>query len=297
MHIRNFILMGVFLGAAAFLPNHAFAEKNGAAGQPEPQNPAVHTPVLEKNEEPLVTEKAMPVTPENVHKNQGEVVQNPGTNPRTKQTSTNPVPKSPNKTNKGIEKAALSSQKNIKSAESAEPAAKEKAARQTGPSKPNAVTNKPPEDPKSLTSNQTGFEEENNSRPSGLDAKSEPYPKDTEPSVSIKTNSSLTLPQKPLKDEENKTPANNRQYLGDIEILSNPPPRTPSAGGQSNEQFSPGTGTTSFIASRLDWDEYFGLNLGQLYTSRQAKYCHQWINAPPLPPPKAAPFFTTFTVN
>lgn len=34
MHIRHFILMGVFLGAAAFLPNNVFAEKNEAAGQP-----------------------------------------------------------------------------------------------------------------------------------------------------------------------------------------------------------------------------------------------------------------------
>ncbi|MEH7333081.1 hypothetical protein V7161_10615 [Neobacillus drentensis] len=297
MHIRHLILMGVFLGAAAFLPNHAFAEKNGAAGQPEPQNSAIHTPVLEKNEVPMVSDKAVPVTPENVHKNQGGVVQKPVTKPRTQQTPTTPVPKSPDKTNRGIEKAAPSSQKNIKTVESAEPAAKVKASGQTGPAKPNAVTNKLPKELNSLSSkNQIDSEAESNSQPPGLDAKSETFTKDIESSVSIKRNSTLNTPQKPLIVEENERPSNNRQNPGDIEIMSNPPQRTQSTGGQSNEQFSPGTGMISFISSRLDWDEHFGLNLGQIYTSRQAKYCHQWINAPPSPPPKAAPFFT-FTVN
>ena len=291
MHFRHFILMGVFLGAAALLPNNAFAEKNGAAGQSELQNSAVHTLVLEKIENSMASEKEVPDTPGNVNKSQGGLVRKPVTNPSTQQTvPIKPIPKSPNKINRSIKKVVPSLEKNIEASESAEPAAKVKDTVQTGRAKPHAVMHKVPEVPKSLSSNQTNSEEETNSQPPGLNANSEAFTEDTEPSVSIKTSSSLTLAQKPLIDEESKTPSNNRKNHGDIEIMNNPPQRTQSSGGQSNEQFSPAAGMISFMANLFDWDKYFGLNLGHIFTSRQAKYCYQWINAPPSPPPKAALF-------
>lgn len=310
MHFRHFILMGVFLGAAAFFPNNAFA--NGAVGQPEPKNAAVQTHVSKEIDNPIASEKAVPVTPENVHKSQGEVVQKPATNPSTKQTvPKKPVPKSANKTNRGIEKVVpsleaakpaaklkgSSLEKNIKAVESGEPAAKANDAGQTGSAKPKVVTNRLPEAQQSLSSSQTDSEEDTNSQPPGLNAKSETFREDTDSSVSIKRSSSpsLALVQKQPINKENKTPFNNREPSGDIEIINNPPQRTQTSGGQSNDQFSPGSGTISFIVNRFDWEEYFALILGQIYTSRQAKYCHQWINAPPSPPPKAAPFFLTFT--
>jgi hypothetical protein len=298
MHFRHFILMGVFLGAAVFLPNNAFAKKNGAASQPDPQNAAVQTLVSEKIKNPIASEKAVPVTPENVNKSKGGVVQKPVTNPSTRQTvPIKPVPKSPNQTNRGIEKAVPSLEKNMKAGESAESAAKVNDTGQTGTAKPNAVTNKLPKVPKSLSSKQTDSKAETHSQPPGLNAKSDTFTEDTDSSILIKTSSSLTLAQKPHIDEENQTPFNNRKIPWDIEIMNNPPQRTQSSGGQSNDQFSPGGGTISFITNWFYWDEHFALNLGQIYTSRQAKFCHQWINAPPSPPPKGAPFFLTFTAN
>ncbi|PGV53436.1 hypothetical protein [Bacillus sp. AFS037270] len=325
MHIRHFILMGVFLGAAAFLPNNVFAEKNEAAGQPVPQNSEVHTLVLEKIETPMASDKAVSVTPENVHKSQGGVVQKPETNPRTHQTvPTKPVQKSPNKTNRSIERAVPSSEKNINvgkpavvaakvkdtgqtanpvakvevAEKTANPVAKVEVAGKTGQSgraKLNAVTNKIPAAPKSLSSNERNSEVETNLQTPGLNAKSENYTEEAESSILIKTSHSLTLVHKPLMDEENKTPSNNRKNPGEVEIMNNPPQRMQSSGGQSNEQFSPGAGTISFITNQFDWDENFGLNISHIYTSQQAKYRNQWINAPPSPPPKAAPFFLTFT--
>ncbi|MCM3728666.1 hypothetical protein M3226_23755 [Neobacillus cucumis] len=62
----------------------------------------------------MASNKAVSVTPENVHKSQSGVVQKPETNPRTHQTvPTKPVQKSPNKTNRSIGKAVPSSEKNI----------------------------------------------------------------------------------------------------------------------------------------------------------------------------------------
>ncbi|MEH7094947.1 hypothetical protein [Neobacillus vireti] len=296
MHIRHFILMGVFLGAAAFLPNNVFAEKNGAAGQPEPQNPAIHTPVVEKIKNLRVTVKAAPVAPKNVNKSQGGVVQKQVTNPSNqKAMPIKSAPQSPNKPNKSMEKVVPSIEKKVKASEPAEPVAKMKDTGQTGRVKTTAVTNKTPEVPKSLPSNQTNSEAETSGQPPSLEAKSATITENTEPSVSLKTDTTLTLVQKPVSDAENKTPSNHRKNLGDIEIMNIPPQRAQSSGGQSNEQFNPGVGTTIFPANLFDWDEYFGLNLGPIYTSRQAKFCHQWSNAPPSPPPKAAPFFLTFT--
>lgn len=287
MHFRHFILMGVFLGAATFLPNNAFAEKNGAVGQPGPQNLAVQTLVSEKIQKPMVSEKAVPVTAENTNKSQGGAVQNSLTNPSPQHTvPVKSVTKSQNQKNMGIDKAVPSLETNIKTGESTKPAAKVNDTGQTGPPKPNYVTNKLPEIPKSIHSKQTDSKVETYSQPPGVHTKSDNFTEDTD----------LTLVQKPPIDEENKTPSNSRKIPWDIEVMNNPPQRTQSFGGQSNDRFSPGGGTISFIANWFNWDEYFALNLGQIYSSRQAKFCHQWINAPPFPPPKAAPSLT-FTAN
>ena len=292
MHIRHFIIMGIFLGAAAFLPNNVFAEKNGAAGQPEPQNRTIHTPVLEKIKNPRASEKAAPVAPKNVKKSHGGVVQKPVTNASTqKDVPIKPAPKSPNKTNRSIEKVVPSIEKKVKASEPAEPVAKMKEPGQTGRVKTTAVTTKLPEVPKSLPSNQTDSEVKTSGQPSGIEAKSETMIEETVPPVSLKTDNSPTIVQKPVNDAENKAPSNHRKNPEDIEIMINPPQRSQTSGGQSNEQFSPGAGSIIFTANLFDWDEYYGLNLRPIYTSRQAKYCHQWSNAPPSPPPKDGSFF------
>lgn len=294
MHIRHFILMGLFLGAAAFLPNNAFAEKNRAADQTEPQNSAVHTHVLDNIEKPNASEKAVSVTPKNESKSQGGMVQKPVTNPGTHQTvPVKPVSKSPNKTNRRVEKVVPPSlDKNVNASESAETAAKVKDTGKTGRAMPMAVTNKlpvVPKSPESLSSNQSKSEaSETNIQPPSLNAKSEAFIEDTGSSVSIKTSGSLKGSQKPLKDRENKTPPENRNHPGDIEIMNNPPQRMQTSGGESHEPFRPGASTISFDAHWFDWD--LGLTLGNIYHSREVQYCSQWMNAPPSPPPKAAPF-------
>ncbi|WP_264741181.1 hypothetical protein [Cytobacillus firmus] len=294
MHIRHFILMGLFLGAAAFLPNNAFAEKNRAADQTEPQNSAVHTHVLDNIEKPKASEKAVSVTPKNENKSEGGMVQKPVTNPGTHQTvPVKPVLKSPNKTNRRVEKVVPPSlDKNVNASESAETAAKVKDTGKTGRAMPMEVTNKlpvVPKTPESLSSNQSKSEaSETNIQPPSLNAKSEAFIEDTGSSVTIKTSGSLKESQKPLKDQENKTPSENRNHPGDIEIMTNPPQRMQTSEGESHEPFRTGASTISFDAHWFDWD--LGLTLGSIYQSREVQYYTQWMNAPPSPPPKAAPF-------
>ena len=296
MYFRHFILMGVFLGAAAFFPTNTFA--TGNAGQPEPPSSAPQTLVSEKKESSGASEKVLPVTSENVNKSQDGTVQKPAANPDAQQTvPIHSVSKLPNATNRSFEKAMPSLE--MKANESAEQVAKLKDTGQTEPSKPNIAIDKLQEGPKSRpqSSNQTDSQAETDNQPRGLNAKSETIREENDFSESIKTGSSLTLAAKPYIDEENNTPSNDRKSPLDIEVMNNPPQRTQSSGGQSDVQFTPEAGTISFIAKRFDMDEYITLALSQIYTSRQARYCHQWINAPPSPPPKATPFFLTFTAN
>lgn len=287
MYFRHFILMGVILGAAAFLPNNALA--NGAAGQPEQQNAAAQTRVSANAENPIASEKEVPVPTENVHKSQGEVAQKPESNPSTQKTKPiKPVPASPNKTNR----AAPPLDKGLNAAsKSAEQTAKVKDVGQPGPPKPNVNTNQLPEVSESTPSNQSAPEAEMDKHSSGVNAKSETITEENDSSVSIKSEISL----KPNIVEESKTPSNDRKIP--FEVMNILPQLTQSPGGQSDVQFSPGTGTIGFIANWSDWDEHLSLTLGLNYTSRQAKYCHQWINAPPSPPPKAASLFKTLTAN
>lgn len=286
MYFRHFILMGVILGAAAFLPNNALA--NGAVGQPEQQNAAAQTRVSANAENPIASEKEVPVPTENVHKSQGEVVQKPEANPSTqKSIPIKSVSASPNKTNRAV--PPLDKGKNA--SKSAEQTAKVKDIGQPGPAKPNVDTNQVQEVPESTHSNQTAPKAEMDSQPSGLIAKSETITEENDSSVSIKT----SISQEPLIVEESKAPSNDRKIP--FEVINILPQLTSSPGGQSDVQFSPGTGAVGYIANWLDWDEHLSLTLGLNYTSRQAKYSHQWINAPPSPPPEIAPFFKTLTAN
>lgn len=275
MYIRNVILLVLLTGATAFLPNHTFAEKNGAIGQT--QNTTVHTPVSVKNENPSASEKADPVTPVHAHSGQGEV-------PSTQTTvQKKPVFKSPDKNDK--KQKVLPSRENTR--ESEEPTAIVKDTEQSGRTKTNVVKEKVQEVSKSLSLHQT---EEKTSSPSPtLSARSIPNTESTEAKKEISSHTLLH------KEEENKTQPNNRKNPRDIDVVNNTPPRTQSSGGQLKEPFSTGTGLLSIVANWFNWDEYFGLNLGHINTSYQAKYRHQWINAPPSPPPKGAPFYLTFT--
>lgn len=285
--------MGIVIGAASFFPNLAFAEKNRSAGQLELQNLAVHTRASEKIENTVASKKA---APENINESQGGVIQEPVPDPGNGQTEPiEPVPKPPDLTNRSIGKPAPSLEKKVKAGKPAEPAVKVKVTGQTRQVEPKPVTKTPPKITKSVPSNEIHSQEDSNRQFQGLNGKPKTFTDEKESSASKKASSSLKLALKPFIDENNKTPTNKRKNPGEIEIMNNPPQRTPSSGGQTNEHLSPGAGTLSFIANGIDWDEYFGLNFRQIFTSRQAKYCHQWINAPPSPPPKAAPFFLTFT--
>jgi hypothetical protein len=295
VRIRHIILMGVFLGAASLFPNNAFAEKNGSAGQPVPQKSEVHTQILPKADTPEALNKAFPVNPDNVNKKPEQV----GKRPVQKLDSRpiqliKPVQKLPDKPDRSNKKVIPSIKKKMKAGKPPEPAVKEKGQEGTQ-AKPIAVTAKFTKASKILSPSQRNYEEDQHSHSPGGNAKPDAFIENGKLSDSKKESSSLNLVEKPLMEDKQKTPFDNRKKPRVIDIMSNPPQRTQSPEGQSNEQISPEAGMISFIASLYDLNDYFGWNHGSTFNSRQAEYFHQWINAPPSPPPKAAPFFLTFT--
>lgn len=295
MRIRHFILMSVFLGAASFFPNNAFAEKNGSAGQPVPQNSEVHTQVIRKADTPEASNKAVPVNSDSVNKKPEQVGQKPVQKPDSLPTQIiKPVQKLPDKTDRSNEKVIPSIKKKIKAGKPPVPAVMEKDQAPTQ-AKPKVVTAKFTKASKVLPPSQKSYEADGHSHTPGGNAWPETFTENEKRSVSKKNSSSLNLAEEPLLEDNPKSPSDNRKNLGVIEIMSNPPQRTQLPGGQSNEQISAGAGTISFVAGLFDWNEYFGWNHARIYYSRQADYFHQWINAVPSPPPKAAPFFLTFT--
>lgn len=286
--------MGVFVGAASFFPNNAFAEKNGSTGQPVPQNSDVHTQVIRKADTPEASNKAVPVISDGVNKKPEHVGQKPVQKADSRPTqSIKPVQKLPDKTDRSNEKVIPSIKKKIKAGKPHEPAVLEKGQAPIQ-AKPKVVTAKFTKASKVLPPSQRSYEADEHSHTPCGNTKQEIFTEKEELSVSKKKRSSLNLTEEPILEDKQKTPSDNRKNPRVIEIMSNPPQRTQSPGGQSNEQISSGAGTISFIAGLFDWNEYFGWNHGHIYNSRQSDYFNQWINAPPSPPPKSAPFFLTF---
>lgn len=124
--------MGVFLGAASFFPIDTFAEKNGLAGQPVPQNTEVHNQVIRKADTPEAANKAVPVNPDSVNKKPEQVVQKPVQKSDSRPVqSIKPVQKLSAKTDRSNEKGIPSIKKKIKAGKPPEPAVKEEGQTQT----------------------------------------------------------------------------------------------------------------------------------------------------------------------
>ncbi|MBT2678959.1 hypothetical protein J7E38_08090 [Bacillus sp. ISL-35] len=297
MRIRHFILMGVFLGAAAFFPINAFAEKNSSAGQPVPQNSQVHevhTQVIRKPDTPEASNKAIPVNPENINRKPEQAGQKPVQKPDSRPVqSVKPDQKSPDKTGRNNNKLIPSIKKKIKAGKPPETAVMEKGQAPIQ-AKPKVMKAKIKKASKMLPPSQRRYQTDGNSH--NLDGKAKPdtFTENKKLSISKKKRSSLNVSEERLIEDKQKTPSGNRKNPRVIEIMNIPPQRTQTPGGQSNEQISAGAGTLSYIAGLFDCNEYFSRKHGRIYNTRQADYLHQWINAPPLPPPKAAPFFLTF---
>jgi hypothetical protein len=122
----------------------------------------------------------------------------------------------------------------------------------------------------------------------------EPQGENTNLSVVKMENRSEPLLQE--SQEKSGIPSAEEKIPKVSEVL-NPTKRTGSNGGPSNDRGSQGLNTISFLDKWFVWNRYYEIQLVQSYLSQHTWLNNQWVNAPPSPPPIAAPFYLTFTVN
>jgi hypothetical protein len=114
------------------------------------------------------------------------------------------------------------------------------------------------------------------------------------PDVAIPSKVEHVVPLVPKLPQKGGIPA-GKEETPTIDQVINPTPRSNGSGGQSNDRVSQGFQTISNLDKWFEWNKFYDMKLIQFYHSHNAIKNHQWVNAPPSPPPQAAPFLKTVT--
>lgn len=100
---------------------------------------------------------------------------------------------------------------------------------------------------------------------------------------------SKSVVQEPKKDPDSK------EEIPKVNQVLNQIQRSSTSGGQANDRVNHGVNNVSFLDKWFEWNHSFDIKLVQPYLSRQALMNTQWVNAPPSPPPQAAPLLPNVT--
>lgn len=271
MHFRHFLMTGLMVGAALFFPDGAFAEKNEIRGQEQkaervsvqPVTKAVPAHVPDKIESaPSIIETDSSITPSVVDSNKPDAVLK--NLPDQAKANVQPAEKKVEKVT-GLEKAATVQEKT-----------KELAANKSTPKKmvDDAVFN---------SSHKSEAVEKNKA------AEMSRLEQNTEPS-----NEKILESFVPSLSNHGKAP-DNKEEMPKVNQITNQTQRTSSTGGKTNDRTSQGLGTLSLMDKMFEWTTYVNVLHEHLYFSRQEFLIHQWVNAPPLPPPLTASYYKNVT--
>jgi hypothetical protein len=286
LHFRKIVLTGLLAGAALFLPDTAFAERNELGSQNSSVNgnsPVKSDQVPEQVNVPTQAEKENSldkpvVVPEPESKKQDESKQQPSQNtlPAASQKPA-PIPKNMPDQAKGM------AQSELKKSEKAKALGTENAA-VVQANNQGLEKNKPTlkNDPnKNLASeslhNPNTVVVKNNAESARL--VSESQGEGSHLSVSKQEDRS-----EPLVPEQ-KEPA-NQEEIPDVSQVVNTSQRGTNSGGQSNDRISSGLSTISLNDKWFEWNRFFEPQLTQSFLSRHLLMNNQWVNAPPAPPPQ-----------
>jgi hypothetical protein len=268
LQFRSFLITGLMVGAAWFLPHHAFAEKNGASEKSIPEKAAVQAQaaavqkqaVLQPAAKRVIKTAPVPVqarAKETVAPTQGAAAQTKGQ-----------VVRSLAKPEKAVIPPGLNSNAAV---------VKEKAEGQAAVEKRSVTVNPAPK-----VEIETKVQPEKPDQGVNLQVK-KPV---------IKVSDAERTVSEPAKKE---TPPASQEELPKISQMLNQTQRTGSSGGDSNDRVTHGSGSAYGMDKWLEWDRYQGSQLVQLFVARHTFIQNQWMNAPPSPPPKKAPFITSVT--
>ncbi|WML58951.1 hypothetical protein [Neobacillus sp. PS2-9] len=298
MHFRHFLITGLMVGAAMFLPNQAFAEKNDSSGLQTTPKEFVHGQSSAKSDQ--ASEKKIPVkanstksqgksiAPNSAQSNQGGAKQQ-NSNSTPQQTVAHkptalPIQAKVN-TNHPTKKAEISvnSRGNGKGAAIQE--AKREVVQETKASVKGTVnSDKPSLHNDTVAINKTRITRDDNWLPSQQKGSYVPLSKKES---SFDPPVKEPLKQGPIPESKEEIPKVNQMW--------NSNQRTNSSGGQSNDRGNQGLSTLSMMDKWFEWNKLHDITLIQPYHSRITWMIHQWENAPPSPPPQTAPLLETVT--
>jgi hypothetical protein len=288
VHFRRYFISALLIGAAMFFPDNAFAEKNELRPQkghapasipehasiPESESKppeAVSIPESAKIAIPAKSEEVKSLTksiPEHARENQAQA----------KQFSVQNTP-----TQAGLEKS-LPEQAN----ENAKPEVK-KAEK--------VVQVNVHEQAEAVQENHTveKFKPKNSIQGTDSEVKVEKVkPEKVDSTVYLQDEDLDVTKSESVGQEPQKDPA-TKEEIPRVNQVLNQAQRGNGSGGQSNDRVNQGINIVSFLDKWFEWNHYFEIKLVQPYLSRQALMNTQWVNAPPAPPPQAAPLFTNVT--
>ncbi|MFJ7724773.1 hypothetical protein ACIQXV_01290 [Neobacillus sp. NPDC097160] len=309
LHFRHFLLPALMVGAALFLPGNAFAEKNEHNGQPnshkemvqannpseKTETPAKQVKVLmnakdaakganvpPKNENAMTTGKPVTV-PEPARKNQQ--ASNGAPKQAASQKPATAAPKALPDQAKGNGYGLNKTEKTVEAPGQEKQAAGQEIERELEKNK--LTTHDVAVHSADITVN-------DKSESTRLVPKFEPQGEGSDLSnlnPNPKPFERFEF-QQPVPLEKDNVPV-SKEEIPKVDQAINPPQRSDSSGGQSNDRVSTGVSTISLIDKWFVWNKDYEMKLVQPYLSCYALMNSQWVNAPPSPPPQEAPFFKT----
>jgi hypothetical protein len=284
VHFRQFLIFALLVGAAMLFPDNAFAEKNELRSQ-KGQAPASipeHVSIPEQASVPEAASIPEPATiavpakseeakslnktiPEHARENQVQAKQRPAQNQAAVEKS---LPEQANGNIKSV----------VKKAE-------------------NVAQVNVPEQAEAVRKNHTveKLNPKNSIQATDSEVKVEKVkPEKVDQAVYLQAEDVDITMSESVVQEPQKEPATKEEIPKGNQVL-NQSQRSNSSGGQSNDRVNQGINNLSFLDKWFEWNHYFEIKLAQPYLSRLALMNTQWVNAPPAPPPQAAPLFTNVT--
>ncbi|MFF2449662.1 hypothetical protein ACFVSW_21700 [Neobacillus sp. NPDC058068] len=319
MHFRHFLIPVLMVGAALFLPDNTFAEKNEHGGQQNSHKE--HVQVKNSSEKsgntakqsnvPAKAENAKPrektvVMPEQASKKQNGVKQQDsnhaekqGNSKKSATTDPKTLPEQANGNGYGLSKINKT-EKTVKAPGQEKSEAVRDDKRGQGKNKLKdrdkrssdiAVKDKV-EHPSDITvknkaEHHSGNTVKNKSKSTRLVTSFEPKAKGSDLSVPKKVEN--FEPSLPVPPQKGNVPS-SKEEIPNVDQVFNPTQRLNSPGGQSNERVSQGLQTVSFLEKWFEWNKYAEIKLVQAHFSRDKLLNNQWVNAPPSPPPQESSF-------
>ena len=287
------------VGAAMFLPDQAFAEKNDPSGLQMTPEEFVHGQSTAKSDQ--ASEKTIPVkaesaksqeksivVPNSAQSNQGGAKQQNSSRAPQKAVTHKPTAL-PVQAKVNMNPQAKKPEISVNSRGNGKGAAIQEAKRGVVQETKASVKGTFNSDKQSLHNdtvaiNKTRITREDNWLPSQQKGSYVPL---------SKKESSFEPPVKePLK--QGPIPE-SKEEIPKVSQMWNSSQRTNSSGGQSNDRGTQGLSTLSMMDKWFEWNKLHDITLIQPYYSRIAWMIHQWENAPPSPPPQTAPLFETVT--